>query len=111
MPPRKAIRYSINTYPIGDSPLWDRRGAASLRRRNRAEITPPLPSPPLLLFVDLTEARRAEKKFETGPPSLSQGLDDLPPPPPPLYLKVWIHLCSVNMVGLNQQQTTTKLYK
>ena len=33
------------------------------------------------LFLDQTEARRAEKYFlETGSPSLSQGLDDRPPP-------------------------------
>ena len=44
----------------------------------------------LTIFLDQTEARRAEILFffKTGPP-LSQGLDDCPPPPPP-YLKVWI---------------------
>ena len=37
------------------------------------------PAPPL--FLDQNEARRAKKIFfETGPPSLSQGLDDPPPP-------------------------------
>ena len=35
--------------------------------------------PPLLLFLDETEAQRAEKIF----------LETKPPPPPP-YLKVWI---------------------
>ena len=35
------------------------------------------PSP---LFLDQTEARRAEKKLFGRPPPLSQGLDDLPPP-------------------------------
>ena len=45
------------------------------------------------LFLDQTEARRAEKILflETGPPPLSKGLDDQTPPPPhPPYLKVWI---------------------
>ena len=33
-----------------------------------------------LVFLDQTEARRAEKIiFETDPPLLSQGLDDRPP--------------------------------
>ena len=40
--------------------------------------------PPFPLFLDQTEARRAEKKIETPTP-LSQGLDDRPLPP---YLKV-----------------------
>ena len=35
-------------------------------------------APPL--FLDKTDARRAEKIF----------LGDRPPPPPPAYLKVWI---------------------
>ena len=40
-----------------------------------------------LLFLDQTEAQRAEKNFfETAPPTLSQGLDDRAPH----YLKVWI---------------------
>ena len=42
-----------------------------------------------LLFLDQTEAQRAEKNFfETTPPphTLSQGLDDRAPH----YLKVWI---------------------
>ena len=35
-----------------------------------------------LLFLDQTEARRAEKSFlETSPLPLSKGLDDHPPPP------------------------------
>ena len=36
------------------------------------------------LFLDQTEARRAEKNF---------GGDRAPPPPPPLNLKVWIRHC------------------
>ena len=39
-----------------------------------------------LLFLDQTEARRAEKVFWRPPPALSKGLDDRPHP----YLKVWI---------------------
>ena len=36
------------------------------------------------LFLDQTEARRAEKNFfETEAPLLSQCLDAQPPPPPP----------------------------
>ena len=40
------------------------------------------------LFLDQTEAQRAEKNFfeTTPPPPLSQGLDDRAPH----YLKVWI---------------------
>ena len=47
--------------------------------------------PGLPLFLDQTEAWRAEKNFleTTPPPPLSQGLDDRAPP----YLKVWIHHC------------------
>ena len=42
----------------------------------------------LPLFLDQTEARRAQKNFfETGP-LLSKGLDDRLPPSP--YLKAWI---------------------
>ena len=38
----------------------------------------PAPSSPL--FLDQTEARRAENIFlETAPPALSKGLDDCPP--------------------------------
>ena len=59
--------------------------------RGRARGSPPAPP----LFLDQTEARRAEKIFlVTAPlPHLSQGLDDPPPPPflsegfnPPLEL-------------------------
>ena len=40
------------------------------------------------LFLDQTEARRAEKNFfKMPPPPLSQGRDDRLPP---TYLKVWI---------------------
>ena len=47
------------------------------------ELGPPL-------FLDQTQARRAEKNlFEDRPPPLFQGLDDRAPP----YLKVWIHHC------------------
>ena len=47
------------------------------------------PCPPL--FLDQTEARRAEKNFLETPPPLPKGLDDFPPP----YLKVWIPHCFV----------------
>ena len=48
-----------------------------------------------LLFLDQTEARRAEKSFlETSPPPPSKGLGGPPPPPPPPpYLKVWLRYC------------------
>ena len=51
---------------------------------SREGALPPPPPPSLPLFLDQTEARRAEKKIETPTP-LSQGLDDRPLPP---YLKV-----------------------
>ena len=38
--------------------------------------------PPLKIFLG------------TGPPLLSQGLEDRPHPPPPPYLKVWIRNCA-----------------
>ena len=47
------------------------------------------PAPPL--FLDQTEAWRAEKKLFLDHPPLFQGLDD----PPPLYLKVWICHCAI----------------
>ena len=53
---------------------------------------PGKPAPPL--FLDQTEAWRAEKKFFLDHSSpLFQGLDDRPPPP--LYLKVWICHCAI----------------
>ena len=49
--------------------------------------------PPPPLFLDQSEARRAEKNFlQIALPPLSKGLDDHHPPPP-LYLKVWIRHC------------------
>ena len=46
------------------------------------------------LFLDHTEARRAEEDFfDTVPAApLSPGLDDRPSPPPP-HLRVWIRHC------------------
>ena len=41
------------------------------------------------LFLDQTEARRAEKNFFGDRPPLPEGLDDRLPPPH--YLKVWVH--------------------
>jgi len=49
------------------------------------------PGPPL--FLDQTEARRAEKFFWRPPPSLSQGLDDRASPPSFIWLRVWIRQC------------------
>ena len=50
------------------------------------------------LFLDQTEARRAEKNFlDTVPPPFSLGLDDQPPPPLP-YLKVWIRHCMFKLI-------------
>ena len=50
--------------------------------------------PLLLLALDQTEARRAEKNCLWRPPTplpLISGSGSLPPPPPPpRYLKVWI---------------------
>ena len=60
--------------------------------------------PPPALFLDQTEARRAEKNFfGDRVPSLSQGPGDLAPPllpPPPLYQKVWM-LRDVKMFKYN----------
>ena len=48
-----------------------------------------------LLFLDLNEARKAEKKFflRLPPPAYLRVLITAPPPPTP-YLKVWIRHCS-----------------
>ena len=47
------------------------------------------------LFLDQTEARRAQKKFFGDQASpFSKGLDD-PPSPTPLYLKACIRHCFV----------------
>ena len=50
--------------------------------------------PPAPLFLDQTEARRAEKNVFWGlrPPYLR---DWMTPPPLPPYLKVWIRHCEV----------------
>ena len=45
----------------------------------RPGAPPPLPHPPL--FLDRTEAQRAERNFFLHQPLLSQGLDDRPSPP------------------------------
>lgn len=42
---------------------------------------------PPLLFLDQTEAQKAEKFFWVTTPPLSKGLDDCP------YLKFWIQHC------------------
>ena len=48
-------------------------------------------APPRPLFLDQTEAQRAEKNFfGAPPPRLSKGLDNPPP-----YLKVWICHCTI----------------
>ena len=49
--------------------------------------------PPLIIFLEQTEARMAEKKFFWRQSPLSQGLDEPPPPHP--YMKVWICHCVV----------------
>ena len=48
-------------------------------------------SPCPFLFLDQTDAQRAENIFWEQPHPLSQGLDDRPN----LYLKVWIRHCFV----------------
>ena len=49
------------------------------------------------LFLDQTEARRAEKKFlRDRPPYLSKGLDDrYPTPPPPTYQGKLLHVQTI----------------
>ena len=66
-------------------------------------ITIPVPDPgegtaPPPLFLDQTEARRAEKYIflQTGPPAFYKSLDDAPPPPPP-HLKVWSRQCILSL--------------
>ena len=51
------------------------------------EPTPPLPPPPLPVFLHKLRPEGPKKDFvETAPP-FYKSLDD-PPPPPPLHLKV-----------------------
>ena len=60
--------------------MGEKKRGISVGSRGEAQgAHPSAPPPPL--FLNQTEARRAEKKifFETGPP-LSQGLDDRPLP-------------------------------
>ena len=64
------------------------------QQRGPGGSPPPPPSPAPHLFLDQTEARRAEKNiWRPPPPPLSQGLDNRPPTTP--YLKVWIRHCFV----------------
>ena len=52
--------------------------------RNQCRIQGRGPGARRPLFLDQTEARRAEKPFfGDQPPPLSKSLDDPPPPPPP----------------------------
>ena len=53
------------------------------------------------LFLDQTEAQRAEKMFlETSypPTPLSKGLDDQPPPPPPPHLFRGLDLALIRII-------------
>ena len=67
-------------------------------------MTDPGEAPPPI-YLDQTEARKAEKKFlETGPP-LSQGLDDRHPlPSPPPYLKDWMMTATPLPEGLDDDR-------
>ena len=47
------------------------------------------------LFLDQTEARRAEKNLLDTAPPFSLGLDDQPPLP---YLRVWIRYCMFTLI-------------
>ena len=62
------------------------------------------------IFLNQTEARRAEKIFfEIGLP-LSQDLDDRLPPPPPVYLKVCIlHYGATIGVGFREGSVRREL--
>ena len=51
------------------------------------------PSHPSPLFLDQTEARRAEKNFLEDRTSPYLRVWMTAPPPPPLILKVWIRHC------------------
>ena len=56
-----------------------------MNTRNQERIQGRGPGARRPLFLDQTEARRAEKPFfGDHPPPLSKGLDDPPSPPPPL---------------------------
>ena len=53
---------------------------------------------PAPLFLNQTDARRADKFFGDRATPLSKGLvDRRPSPPPSLYLKVWIRHWTFNM--------------
>ena len=54
-----------------------------MNTRNQDQIQGRGPGARRPLFLDQTEARRAEKPFfgDHPPPPLSKGLDELPPPP------------------------------
>ena len=61
--------------------------------------------PPPPLFLDQSEARRAEKNFlQIAPPPLSKGLDDHHPPPPlsqgldPALWWIWKVILSIEFI-------------
>ena len=71
--------------PQGDTSIPNTRRTKFKVTRKTVEIPGEAPSPPPL-FLDLNEARRAQKYFfgDRAPSPLSQGLDDRPLPPAPL---------------------------
>ena len=82
----KETRKQEKMAPLVISPPLSFHYSGGFRGGARGAQTPPGP-----LFLDQTEAQRAEKNFlGDRPPRLSKGLDNPPP-----YLKVWICHCTI----------------
>ena len=76
---------SINKITITSTCKGSKRGGGS---KGGALGPPP---PPSTLFLDQTEAQRAQRNFLGDKPTSNLRVWMTAPPPLPPYLKVWIH--------------------
>ena len=75
---------SINKITITSTCKGSKRGGGS----KGGALGPP---PPSTLFLDQTEAQRAQRNFLGDKPTSNLRVWMTAPPPLPPYLKVWIH--------------------
>ena len=77
---------SINKITITSTCKGSKRGG-----RSKGGALGPWDPPPTTLFLDQTEAQRAQRNFFGDKPTSYLRVWMSAPPPLPPYLKVWIH--------------------